>query len=198
MCKRCIDLSKTRARSVPTRYANVTFRSKTEARWALFLDLLGITWKYEPQGFVVTVIKDRKIHDSFAYLPDFKISSETTWMTDANDATVKHRADWWLEVKGPEPTPRERYKCEKLSEAANVPVMLVSGGFSERPRSYIFAAGPQPTDLAWRWLRGDVLTADEFGRVTAAYREATLAQFEGTYRRPSRRKGLLRRVAVEV
>ena len=34
-----------------TLYHGVYFRSKTEARFAVFLDCLGIKWEYEPQGF---------------------------------------------------------------------------------------------------------------------------------------------------
>jgi hypothetical protein len=32
----------------PTLYAGVMFRSRLEARWAAFFDLLGWEWKYEP------------------------------------------------------------------------------------------------------------------------------------------------------
>lgn len=32
----------------PTLYANVVFRSKLEATWARFFDVIGIAWEYEP------------------------------------------------------------------------------------------------------------------------------------------------------
>ena len=51
--------------AIPTLYAGVLFRSRTEARYALFWDRLGITWDYEPQGFVTTA--------GVPYLPDFAI-----------------------------------------------------------------------------------------------------------------------------
>lgn len=48
--------------AIPTLYAGVLFRSRTEARWARFWDALDIRWDYEPQGFVAAGVP---------YLPDF-------------------------------------------------------------------------------------------------------------------------------
>lgn len=39
--------------AIPTTYKGVTFRSKLEARWAVFFDTLGIEWEYEPQGYKI-------------------------------------------------------------------------------------------------------------------------------------------------
>lgn len=62
--------------AIETRYAGCKFRSRLEARWAVFFDHMGIGWEYEPQGFV---INDRP------YLPDFLLDCGT-----------------WIEVKGAE------------------------------------------------------------------------------------------------
>lgn len=35
-------------KAIPTEYAGVNFRSRTEARWAAFFDLIGLKWDYEP------------------------------------------------------------------------------------------------------------------------------------------------------
>jgi len=35
-------------KAIPTEYAGVHFRSRTEARWAAFFDLVGLKWDYEP------------------------------------------------------------------------------------------------------------------------------------------------------
>jgi len=35
-------------KAIPTEYAGVHFRSRTEARWAVFFDLVGLKWDYEP------------------------------------------------------------------------------------------------------------------------------------------------------
>jgi hypothetical protein len=50
-------------RAIDTRYAGHRFRSRLEARWAVFFDALGITWQYEPQGY--------ELSDGTLYLPDF-------------------------------------------------------------------------------------------------------------------------------
>lgn len=49
--------------AIQTRHDGVLFRSRTEARYAVFFDHLRIPWEYEPQGF--------DIGDGEAYLPDF-------------------------------------------------------------------------------------------------------------------------------
>lgn len=49
---------------IPTRYKGYRFRSRLEARWAVFFDALGLAWEYEPEGFELK---------SGKYLPDFKV-----------------------------------------------------------------------------------------------------------------------------
>ncbi len=50
--------SKHRIAAIETRYAGHLFRSRLEARWAAWFDLVGITWTYEP-------------FDAAGYIPDF-------------------------------------------------------------------------------------------------------------------------------
>jgi hypothetical protein len=45
----------------PTRYAGILFRSRLEARWAAFFDLVGWQWEYEP-------------YDLVGWSPDFWVS----------------------------------------------------------------------------------------------------------------------------
>jgi len=47
--------------AIPTVYAGVRFRSRLEARWACFFDLLEMEWKYEP-------------FDLDGYIPDFLVT----------------------------------------------------------------------------------------------------------------------------
>ena len=63
--------------AIQTRYAGCHFRSRLEARWAVFFDQTGIEWEYEPQGYLV---------DGQPYLPDFYLP----------------KLGWWVEVKGTE------------------------------------------------------------------------------------------------
>lgn len=65
---------------IPTEYRGVLFRSRTEARWATLLDLMGIRWEYEAEGYQL---------QSCWYLPDF-------WLPQFNAfAEVKGTAEQW-------------------------------------------------------------------------------------------------------
>lgn len=48
---------------IETVYNGYRFRSRLEARWAVFFDAANIQYEYEPQGF--------KLSDGTCYLPDF-------------------------------------------------------------------------------------------------------------------------------
>lgn len=52
-------------RAIETRYKGYRFRSRLEARWAVFFDALGIEWEYEPEGY--------ELSDGERYLPDFEL-----------------------------------------------------------------------------------------------------------------------------
>lgn len=71
-------------KAIDTRYGGCRFRSRLEARWAVFLNELGIAWEYEPQGFEVTDRLQLVTANTFRYLPDF-------WLPERN---------MWFEVKG--------------------------------------------------------------------------------------------------
>ena len=66
-------------KAIQTTYAGHLFRSRLEARWAVFFDSLGVFWKYEPQGFMVGIEWRER-----PYLPDFYLPD----------------LDLWVEVKG--------------------------------------------------------------------------------------------------
>jgi hypothetical protein len=63
---------------IETWYGGCRFRSRLEARWAVFFDQLTIRWEYEAQGY--------ELPSGARYLPDF-------WLPDENFA---------VEVKGDE------------------------------------------------------------------------------------------------
>ena len=48
---------------IPTEYKGTRFRSRLEARWAVFFDALGIEWQYEPEAF--------RLKNGDGYTPDF-------------------------------------------------------------------------------------------------------------------------------
>jgi hypothetical protein len=47
---------------LPTTYRNIKFRSRLEARWAAYFDMIGVKWQYEPEGYHL---------DYGNYCPDF-------------------------------------------------------------------------------------------------------------------------------
>ena len=50
-------------KAIETRYKGYRFRSRLEARWAVFFDALGIKWSYEAEGY--------DLGEYGWYLPDF-------------------------------------------------------------------------------------------------------------------------------
>lgn len=88
--------------AIETRYAGCRFRSRLEARWAIFFDALNLAWEYEREGFDLAVGR---------YLPDF-------WLPTL---------DAWYEVKGALPTHRENAVAEDLSEHTGKPVYIAWG-----------------------------------------------------------------------
>ncbi|NET47948.1 MAG: hypothetical protein F6K09_04310 [Merismopedia sp. SIO2A8] len=53
----------TRLKAIETRYQGCIFRSRLEARWAVFFDALDIPWEYEKEGY--------DLGEAGWYLPDF-------------------------------------------------------------------------------------------------------------------------------
>ena len=50
-------------KAIETEYNGYKFRSRLEARWAVFFDALGVKYEYEPEGY--------KLSNGEQYLPDF-------------------------------------------------------------------------------------------------------------------------------
>jgi hypothetical protein len=88
---------------IETIYGGCRFRSRLEARWAVFFDNLKLKWDYEPEGFTLS--------SGVNYLPDF-------WLPQLG---------CWFEVKGPEPTDQDREKAYQLSIDSKKTVVLASG-----------------------------------------------------------------------
>lgn len=38
-------------KAIETEYKGYRFRSRPEARWAVFFDACGVKWDYEPEGY---------------------------------------------------------------------------------------------------------------------------------------------------
>lgn len=90
---------------IETVYKGYRFRSRLEARWAVFFDVLRWTWEYEREGYDLGL--------AGWYLPDF-------WVKPQEEAC-------WIEIKPVMPTEQECAKCAALCEATRLEVFLFSG-----------------------------------------------------------------------
>lgn len=95
--------------AIETHYAGCRFRSRLEARWAVFFDALDVEWEYEPQGFELP---------SGRYLPDF-------WLP---------RRVSFFEVKGQAPTRDEVHLCVELASHTSSMVALAYGAIPRPDR----------------------------------------------------------------
>jgi hypothetical protein len=59
-------------KAIQTHYKGYKFRSRLEARWAVFMDFVKVKWEYEVQGFVLS--------SGRPYLPDFWLPELSTWL----------------------------------------------------------------------------------------------------------------------
>ncbi len=101
-------------KAIETEYKGYRFRSRLEARWAVFFDACHVRWEYEPEGFVLP--------NGQYYLPDFLLHG------------VEGRAagDLYVEVKG-KMTESDAEKIYSFSEGDSNkegienPILVVAG-----------------------------------------------------------------------
>jgi len=111
-------------KAIETPYKGYRFRSRLEARWAVFLDAAQIKWEYEKEGYELP---------AGWYLPDFWIPAKSTQYENAG---------YWLEVKGTCPTKEEQYKCIELADTTGHTTLLVWGDIcAEGLQSFTYSAG---------------------------------------------------------
>jgi hypothetical protein len=77
-------MTTTSIQPIETRYRGCRFRSRLEARFAVFLDALRVPWEYEPQGFRL---------EDVCYLPDFWLPEQRQWL-EIKPSFFKPRAGW--------------------------------------------------------------------------------------------------------
>ena len=92
------------AKPIETEYAGCRFRSRLEARWAVFFDALGVHWQYEVEGF-------RLDGGKIWYLPDF-------WLPDL---------ECWIEVKPDVMSDEESVKVLELAFETKKTVFVLTG-----------------------------------------------------------------------
>jgi len=103
---------------IETIYSGYRFRSRLEARYAVFFDTLHIPYEYEKEGFDL---------NGTPYLPDF-------WLPEQ---------ECWVEIKGERATDEERNKTRALATATQKNVATFCGNIDYQPEISFLDEPPQ-------------------------------------------------------
>lgn len=159
-------------KAIETSYKGYKFRSRLEARWAVFFDAMGFEYQYEPEGF--------HLNNRLKYLPDFWLP----WV------------EMYAEVKPTQLKGKDREKVIALVLATGKPCLQLIGPPDFRPYWAIEAAedGSPPSvveyDYAiisknylgehrfWSFCAGTHETEDQFGQ---DYRDAVYASRQARF-----------------
>lgn len=178
-------------KAIETKYNGYKFRSRLEAKWAVFFDELGVEYEYEPEGF--------NLPSGRRYLPDFRVKCHGT-----RGAYWEKPFDLYIEVKGN----MSVFDMERIREfSKEYPILIVGNIPPENkatdsyavhaydrmheldiyPFNYetidgdYFAAYPAATKEGKFYLFGDdsnYIDRDDEKRVNNAYNKARQARFE--------------------
>lgn len=172
-------------KAIETEYNGYRFRSRLEARWAVFFDAMGIKYEYEKEGY--------DLGELGYYLPDF-------WLPEL---------DMWVEVKGQKPTDLEFELMRTITKSMscsgiiveNMPSPKYWNGWDESQGYYyefgegwyygysftacdecgIVSVGYEGRicvcECNWRTMNHDEMSLDK-KRMSNAYRKARSARFE--------------------
>lgn len=184
-------------KAIETKYKGYRFRSRLEARWAVFFDEMGLDWAYEPQGF--------DLGELGWYLPDFVIAGNGSCSSVIPAAPQESgsRAHFFVEVKGKMPTEIEVRKLSEVCYSFTCYGGLVYGDIPKRwydlycfsihkegtsfgPSCFVDSQGQEKmggsVEDFWFWIRDlnkDYIDDDEyFGHVDFALSKSRSARFE--------------------
>lgn len=140
--------------AIETRVYGCRFRSRLEARWAVFLTTAGFDWEYEPEGAAL---------EAGRYLCDFRV-------TGPGGVSV------WLEVKPPNNT-EDDPRWAQLATTSGIMLFTVRGMHRRGDRC-------DTAHSARVWLPdgtvADVHRLWQGERYAAAWDAASGARFDGT------------------
>lgn len=97
-------------KAIETQYKGCLFRSRLEARWAVFFDAMELDWVYEHEGY--------ELGKYGRYLPDFYFPS----------------SDLYIEIKPPRPSQRELLKPIALAKFFQKRVIVLAGSIPNEGR----------------------------------------------------------------
>lgn len=110
---------------IETKYNGFRFRSRLEARWAIFFDMISLKYEYEVEGFEMNGIR---------YLPDFYIPS----------------LDRWFEIKAKPLSKYEMKKCEEFcfnKDTENIKFSVLIGS----PEAVKIDGFAGVLEYVWEW-----------------------------------------------
>ena len=105
-------------KAIETVYKGYRFRSRLEARWAVFFDALGIHYRYELEGLNTQYGK---------YLPDF-------WLPHSLEEFAKQGWGFWVEIKSILPN-----EPEKLNR-------FIAAAYETQTNALLFVGDPWPNE----------------------------------------------------
>lgn len=99
-------------KAIETKYKGCRFRSRLEARWAVFFDALGVVWEYEPEGY--------ELGGGMRYLPDF-------WLPEFQ---------MYVEIKPVRPDELSTTKAAKLRDGGKAVWLIWGPPRLDRPQDF--------------------------------------------------------------
>lgn len=148
-----------------TRYNGYRFRSRLEARWAVFFDTLGIKYEYEKEGYDFS----RLVTPGYGWTDGGAPGEEMQaafdrWHNLFSTSTVSYLPDFWIphlncwiEIKGVPPTKSEDALAEMLAWKTGQDVYIFYGDI-QIPNDWLYGGTPADTffgnggwDSAYYW-----------------------------------------------
>lgn len=146
--------------AIETKYNGILFRSRLEARWALYFDIKKIRYFYEYEGY--------KLDDNLLYLPDFYFPD------------FKHHA----EVKPFSFSHEEFIKAWKLVEQTRIPIILLSGP----PEVTVYPRISNEANSGWVETdeNGNIIYEGNFPRLATSLEMcgAIITEYDGNFYHP--------------
>jgi hypothetical protein len=133
-------------RAIETQYRGYRFRSRLEARWAVFFDALDMKWEYEKEGY--------ELPDGTRYLPDFFVRFSPPWAEYHPPG-----GGYWFEIKpAGAPTDAEKEKAHWLSRVTPHAVYILCGdpgdfcAFGFHRSVFAPRVHAPPSDMEYEWF----------------------------------------------
>lgn len=145
---------------IETIYKGYRFRSRLEARWAVFFDVLGMKWDYEKEGYDLGKLG--------WYLPDF-------WLPHSVEELAREGWGLWCEIKPLPTTDLELQKAIALALHTKHNVLIIQGscGQGEYEITKISVVHHDPPEIIKNFQFAEI-----GGDRQAAFAAARAARFE--------------------